>query len=65
VSLKIYDATGRVVRDLVGEKMDAGRYSVTWDGRAADGRRIANGVYFCKLATAVGARQQKLVVAWR
>ena len=65
VSLKVYDATGRVVRDLVSERMDAGRYSVRWDGRAADGRRIANGVYFCKLVTAVGARQQKLVIAKR
>jgi hypothetical protein len=65
VSVKVYDAMGRVVRDLVGEHMDAGKYSATWDGRAADGRRIANGVYFCKLVTAVGARQQKLVIAWR
>jgi hypothetical protein len=65
VSVKVYDAMGRVVRDLVGERMDAGRYSATWDGRAADGRRIANGVYFCKLVTAVGARQQKIVIAKR
>jgi len=65
VSVKVYDAAGRVVRDLVRGRMDAGRYSVTWDGRAADGRRIANGVYFCKLATAVGDRQQKLVIAKR
>jgi flagellar hook assembly protein FlgD len=65
VSVKVYDAMGRVVRDLVGEHMDAGRYSATWDGRAADGRRIANGVYFCKLVTAVGDRQQKIVIAKR
>jgi len=65
VSVKVYDAMGRVVRDLVGEQMDAGRYSATWDGRAADGRRIANGVYFCKLVTAVGDRQQKVVIAKR
>jgi hypothetical protein len=65
VSVKIYDAMGRVVRDLAGERMDAGRYTATWDGRAADGGRTANGVYFCKLVTAAGARQQKLVVAWR
>jgi hypothetical protein len=65
VSLKVYDATGRVVRDLVSQNMAAGQYSVAWDGRAADGRRLANGVYFCKLATADGSRQQKLVVAWR
>jgi hypothetical protein len=65
VSVKVYDAAGRVVRDLVGEYMDAGQYSVSWDGRAADGRRIANGVYFCKLTTDDGARQQKVVIAKR
>jgi len=65
VSIRVYDAAGRVVRDLVSENMDAGRHSATWDGRAADGRRIANGVYFCNLATAVGSRQQKIVIAKR
>jgi hypothetical protein len=65
VSIKVYDATGRVIRDLVSQNMAAGRYSVTWDGSAANGKRVANGVYFCQLTTAVGARQQKLVVAWR
>jgi hypothetical protein len=65
VSLRIYDAAGRVTRDLVRTRMDAGRYSVTWGGRAADGRPVANGVYFCTLTTAVATRQQKLVVAKR
>ena len=65
VSIKVYDAAGRVVRDLVSENMDAGRHSATWDGHAADGRRIANGVYFCQLATTVGTRQQKVVIAKR
>jgi hypothetical protein len=65
VSLKVYDAAGRVVRDLVSEHMNAGQYSFTWDGRAADGRRIADGVYFCKLVTADGTRQQKVVIARR
>ncbi|MBN2465130.1 T9SS type A sorting domain-containing protein, partial [candidate division WOR-3 bacterium] len=65
VSVKVYDAAGRVVRDLVGEHMAAGQHSVTWDGRAADGRRIANGVYFCKLTTADGSRQRKVVIAKR
>jgi hypothetical protein len=62
VSVEVYDATGRVVRDLVGQSKAAGRYSVTWDGRAANGRRVAEGVYFCRLAIPTGTRQQKLVV---
>ena len=65
VSIKVYDATGRVVLDLVSQNMAAGRYSAKWDGSAANGRRVANGVYFCQLATTIGTRQQKLVVDWR
>jgi hypothetical protein len=62
VSIQVYDATGRAVRDLVSRNMIAGRYTVVWDGRAANGKRVADGVYFCKLATPAGTRQQKLVV---
>ncbi len=62
-SVKVYDAMGRVVRDLASRSMAAGCYSVTWDGRAANGKRVAEGVYFCKLATPAGTRQQKLVVS--
>ncbi|MCX6844766.1 MAG: T9SS type A sorting domain-containing protein, partial [candidate division WOR-3 bacterium] len=62
VSVQVYDAAGRVVRELVSQNVDAGRYSVTWDGRASDGKRVPEGVYFCKLATPAGTRQQKLVV---
>ena len=63
VSIKVYDAAGRAVRDLVSQNMAAGRHSATWDGRAANGKRVAEGVYFCKLATPAGTRQQKLVVS--
>jgi hypothetical protein len=62
VSVQVYDATGRVVRNLLSQNVAAGRYAVTWDGRAANGKRVAEGVYFCKLATPAGNRQQKLVV---
>ena len=62
VSVKVYDATGRVIRDLVGQNMDAGRYSAVWDCRADNGKRVAEGVYFCKLVTPTGSRQQKLVL---
>jgi hypothetical protein len=63
VSLKLYDASGREVRNLVSRGMNAGRYTVTWDGRADNGKRVAEGIYFCKLSTATGMQQQKVIVA--
>jgi hypothetical protein len=46
VSLKIYDLRGTVVRTLVDGAVLAGRSSADWDGRDAEGRKVASGVYF-------------------
>lgn len=51
VQLGVFDVTGRLVRELVGEIQVAGRYQVVWDGRDIAGRRAASGVYFYRLAT--------------
>ncbi|MCK4513421.1 right-handed parallel beta-helix repeat-containing protein, partial [bacterium] len=49
VLLSVYDATGRLIRTLVSARQSAGTYDVTWDGRDADGRMVASGVYFYRL----------------
>jgi len=62
VVLKVYDPSGRVVRNLVQSQMKPGRYSVTWDGKANDGRMVSAGIYFYKLETASGKLEQKVIV---
>ena len=62
VTLKVYDASGRVVRNLVQSPMKPGRYRVTWDGKANDGRMVSAGIYFYKLETASGKLEQKVIV---
>ena len=52
VRLALYDLNGRVVRALVKEELAAGEHEARWDGRDADGRRLADGVYFARLAVA-------------
>jgi outer membrane protein assembly factor BamB len=48
VSLRIYDASGRLVRDLFsGTSSGSGR--VVWDGRSDAGVPVASGVYFVRL----------------
>lgn len=50
VTLSIYDMKGRFVCDLVhNENKQAGRYSVTWQGKDSAGRTVATGVYFCRI----------------
>ncbi|MCX8015673.1 MAG: T9SS type A sorting domain-containing protein, partial [candidate division WOR-3 bacterium] len=49
--LKIYDASGRVVKTLVNSTLQSGVYNLTWDGRDESNRRVAEGIYFYTLET--------------
>lgn len=49
LSLRIYDAAGRLVRTLAGGTSDAGRYELSWNGRDDSGTSVASGVYFYRL----------------
>lgn len=63
VSLDVYDVRGARVRSLVSGPRVAGPHVVDWDGRAADGSRVAPGLYFYRLeAQAFGVRSGRLVV---
>jgi hypothetical protein len=47
--LAVYDVDGRLVRTLAGGWLEAGERTVTWDGDADRGGRVASGLYFCRL----------------
>ena len=49
VSLRIYDASGRLITTLVSESRGAGTHSVTWNGAGDTGIRAASGVYYARL----------------
>lgn len=50
VSLRVYDVTGRLVSTVVDGDLTAGTHSVAWDGRGADGLRLASGIYLYELS---------------
>jgi hypothetical protein len=54
VSLDVFDLRGARVRRLTVGHRNVGSHLVAWDGRDADGRSLAAGVYFARLA--VGGR---------
>ena len=62
VSIKIYDVAGRLVKTLVNEVREAGRYEATWHGDNNHGSTVASGVYFYKMATAEYERTMKMVL---
>jgi hypothetical protein len=49
VQLSIYNVHGQEVRTLVNGQMDAGFYSVNWEGKDNHGQVVPSGVYLCKL----------------
>lgn len=49
VNLALYSVGGRLVRSILGQRMDAGSYRVEWNGRDQQGRPVASGVYLLRL----------------
>lgn len=62
VTLRVYDAAGRLVRILVGGQETAGGHEVTWDRKTYDGRRVGPGVYFVRFELRGRATVEKLLV---
>ncbi len=50
VSLDVYDATGRQVRNLASGTLKAGSYAVSWDGKDTGGKLVPAGVYYVRLS---------------
>lgn len=50
VTLRIFAASGSLVRTLVEATLEAGVHEIRWDGRDDAGRAAASGVYLCELA---------------
>jgi len=51
VSLTIYNILGQLVRILVDEEKPTGIYQSVWDGKDAEGKDVASGIYFYRLQT--------------
>jgi len=62
VTLEIYDSSGRLVRTLVSEEKQPGRYTAHWDGTADRGGHVSAGVYFYKLTAGEFTSVKKMVL---
>jgi hypothetical protein len=51
VSLGIFDVGGRLIEQLAGCRLPAGRHTILWNARDPHGRRLDSGVYFYMLET--------------
>ena len=60
--LDIFDIVGRKVTTLIDSDLQAGSYSIKWDGRDNNGNKSSSGIYFYRLATDHGVRQAKMTL---
>jgi hypothetical protein len=64
VSMIIYDMKGRQIRVLVDRPQKAGHYKVFWRGDSNSGRRIASGVYLCRLRAGTFTDVKRMIVSY-
>jgi hypothetical protein len=62
VSLNIYDMRGRMVKHLVRQNQDPGRYLVKWHGNDNSGNNVSAGVYIYRLNTGNNVFSQKMIL---
>ncbi len=62
IRLKVYDATGSLIQNLAEGALPAGRHWLYWNGRTANGKAVAPGVYFVKLQTGEAVLTRKLII---
>jgi hypothetical protein len=62
VRLAVYDATGRLVKELAGGLQNAGMPTANWDGTDAAGGAVSSALYFIRLTGAGASRTARVTV---
>ncbi|MFN0149353.1 MAG: FlgD immunoglobulin-like domain containing protein [bacterium] len=62
VDLRVYDASGRVVRTLLRGTASVGSHEAIWDGSDDAGARMESGVYFLRLSTNEESQTSRVVL---
>ena len=62
VTINVFDLLGRRVITILNKQLQAGEYSVNWDGKSDDGRPMASGIYFYNLRSDGFEDSKKMVI---
>lgn len=62
VHLSIYNMLGQEVKTLIDQPMDAGNYTVDWNGTDDEGQAVASGIYFYRLTAGDFTRSKKMAL---
>ena len=64
VTVKIYDLSGRVIRDLGASSLGGGNHYAVWDGKDDQRQDVGSGVYFARVTAGASLEKTaKLLVA--
>jgi hypothetical protein len=61
--VRIYDARGRLIQDLLDSEVEQGYHSLVWGARTASGRQASAGVYFVRLEAGGEVRTAKAILS--
>lgn len=62
VRVDVFDASGRLVRELWRGRLPAGEARLAWDGRDGDGRPVAAGLYLLHAAAGGGSARARVAI---
>jgi len=63
VELKIYDIKGRLIKQIVNQKMKGGEHNVTWNGKDENNQCCSSGIYLMDLKlNGVSKRTKKIII---
>jgi len=61
-TVRIFDASGRLIRTLVDGPLEPGRYTIEWDGAGVHGLPVGAGVYFCLLRSGATSEMRRMTL---
>ena len=61
-AMRVYDASGRLVRTLASGIFGTGLHEISWNGTGESGNTLSSGVYFCRFESGDFSDTQKLVL---
>ncbi len=63
VTVEVYDAMGRLVKNLSNGTYGPGRLNLTWNGTGTNGAAVPPGAYFYKLSTPTMTATKQMILA--
>ena len=62
VKVKIYDASGNLIKELFNQYVQQGNFNVVWNGTDSRGNKVASGIYIYKMESQNYTMSKKMVL---